>query len=96
MKKKVSRFINYIKEAFLWPVHLVGLGVMTLITVAAFFILPEFTALEAPWQLFMMLGGLEMMYLGGMSKNGRFIRAINSKYGKEIDAFNKTRAITHY
>ena len=96
MKKRISRFINYVKEAFFWPVHLVGLGVMTLVTAAAFFILPEFTALEMPWQLFLMLGGLELVYLGGMSRNGRFIRAINSKYGKEIAAFQKTRTITHY
>lgn len=96
MKKKVSQFINYVKEAFLWPVHLVGLGVMTLITVVAAFIIPEVTAVEFPWQLLMMLGGLEFLYLGAMSKNDRFIRAINSKYGKEIASFNKTRTITHY
>jgi DNA repair exonuclease SbcCD ATPase subunit len=52
-------------------------------------------AIALPSIIFM-AGGLELMLLGGISNNPRFVRAINAKYQKDIDAFQKTKTIVDY
>ncbi|GEM_PF-1494802 len=94
-KARIQKFINYTREAFFWPVHL---SVMTLITgLAALGILlfanqdPLTTA-----SIVFMAGGLELMALSAISNHPRFIRAMNAKYQKDIDAFHKTKTLVDY
>jgi flagellar biosynthesis GTPase FlhF len=49
-----------------------------------------------PASVIMMAGGLELMLLSAISSNPRFIRAINAKYQKDIDAFQKTKTLVDY
>ncbi|MCB9232240.1 MAG: hypothetical protein H6581_11280 [Bacteroidia bacterium] len=93
---KIQKYINYIKEAFLNPIHLIGLSVATIGIVLLVFLLPLLVPGVNFLPLLLLLGGLEMLYLGVMSKNKRFIRAINAKYTKEIEEYHKSKAITDY
>lgn len=74
--------------------HLLGLGVITAVTVLGALILP--TIGVEPASVILMGGGLEMILLSTISNNPRFIRAINAKYQKDIDAFYKTKTIVDY
>lgn len=90
---RIQKYINYVKEAFFWPVHLVGLTILTAITVIG--------AAAAPTELaslatIMLGGGLELLFLGFISNNPRFVRAINAKYQGDIDAFYKTKSMVEY
>ena len=61
--------------------------------------IPEFTGLDpflSGASIVMMAGGLELMFLSAISNNPRFIRAINAKYQKDIDAFHKTKTLVDY
>ncbi len=49
-----------------------------------------------PASVVMMAGGLELMLLSTISSNPRFIRAINAKYQKDIEAFQKTKTLVDY
>lgn len=90
---RIQKYINYVKEAFFWPVHLVGLTILTAVTVIAAAAAPtEVASLAA----IMMGGGLELIFLGLISNNSRFIRAINAKYQGDIDAFYKTKNLVEY
>lgn len=51
--------------------------------------------LALPATIFM-AGGLELMLLSAIANNPRFIRAINAKYQKDIDAFQKTKTLVEY
>lgn len=93
-KSRIQKFINYTKEAFFSPMHLVGLAVITAATVLGALIFPTF-GIE-PESIILMGGGLEMILLSTISNNPRFIRAINAKYQKDIDAFYKTKTIVDY
>ncbi|MEM7657959.1 MAG: hypothetical protein AAF399_17670, partial [Bacteroidota bacterium] len=46
--------------------------------------------------IILMAGGLELMVLSWISQNPRFIRAINAKYQKDIEAFQKTKTLVDY
>lgn len=100
-KTRVQKFINYTKEAFFWPVHLVILGAITGLAVLGVLTLPE--ALQGLMDpalttssLIMMAGGAEMLALSAISRNPRFIRAINAKYHQDIEAFKKTKTLVEY
>jgi hypothetical protein len=100
-KSRVQKFINYTKEAFFWPVHLVILAGITGLAVLGILTLPELMSgiLDEPTtisSLIMMAGGLEMLTLSAISRNPRFIRAINAKYHKDIEAFKKTKTLVEY
>lgn len=94
-KPRRQKFINYIKEAFFWPVHLVGAAAIAGLTVAAMAVLPGSMGVDAG-ALLMAGGGVELMYLSFIANNPRFVRAINAKYQKDIDAFYQTKTIAEY
>ncbi|MEO0896220.1 MAG: hypothetical protein AAFY71_07480 [Bacteroidota bacterium] len=102
VKPRIQKFINYTKEAFFWPVHLTAMAVIT--GLAAFGVImaePISTLLSMDptmliWAVVLMGGGAELMTLSAISNNPRFIRAINAKYQKDIDAFQKTKTLVDY
>ncbi|MEM0998359.1 MAG: hypothetical protein AAGN35_14965 [Bacteroidota bacterium] len=93
MSNKILKFINYTKEAFLWPVHLVFLGFLTLTTIAGLFALPEFLGLN-PTGLLFIAGGIEMLSLSAIVNSRRFRRAINAKYSRELQGFAYLKQLT--
>lgn len=98
---RIHKYINYVREAFFWPVHLASLGVFTLLAVAGLVLTPEMgLAADITFMLqaatVFTFGGLELMMLGTISKNPRFIRAINAKYSKDIDQYYKTKTLVDY
>lgn len=96
MGKKILKFINYTKEAFFWPLHLVTFGILGLATAAAAFAGNYFLGLDPTGFLFI-FGGVELVTLTLITKSRRFRRAINGKYGKELSAYAylKTLADTY-
>lgn len=86
MGKKILKFINYTKEAFFWPLHLVTLGVLGLVTVAGAIFTSEVMGMD-PTGLFMIAGGVELGLLSVIPRSRRFRRAINAKYGRELHAY---------
>lgn len=99
-KTRIQKFINYTREAFFWPVHLAGMAGITALAALGIVILPSIGLginpdLIAP-SIIMTAGGLELMLLSAISNNPRFIRAINAKYQKDIDAFHKTKTLVDY
>ena len=99
-KSRIQKFINYTREAFFWPVHLAMFGVLALLTVLGVAFIPEMvgSGMVEPLQMvaIMLGGGAELMLLSAISNNPRFIRAINAKYQKDIDAFHKTKTLVDY
>ncbi|MEO0471252.1 MAG: hypothetical protein AAF206_16605, partial [Bacteroidota bacterium] len=100
-KTRVQKFINYTREAFRWPVHLTMLAAITGLAALGLATLPD--ALDAfidpnlmGASIIMAAGGLELMLLSAISRNPRFIRAVNAKYQKDIDAFQKTKTLVDY
>ncbi|MBS2023862.1 MAG: hypothetical protein JST92_15775 [Deltaproteobacteria bacterium] len=63
---------SYVKEAFLMPQNLIGLGVGV---VAA-------AALPIAGPIILGVGALEALYLVSMSKNPRFQRMVRSRRGR--------------
>jgi len=99
-KSRIQKFINYTKEAFFWPVHLSVMAGITAIAALGIFVAPSLD-LSLPIELvnssiILMAGGLELMVLSWISQNPRFIRAINAKYQKDIEAFQKTKTLVDY
>ncbi|MCB0842516.1 MAG: hypothetical protein KDD63_19135 [Bacteroidetes bacterium] len=97
-KSRIQKFINYTKEAFFWPAHLVMMAGITALTALGIFLAPNVgldPALTTS-SIILMAGGLELMLLSTISQNPRFIRAINAKYQKDIDAFQKTKTLVDY
>ena len=98
-KSRIQKFINYTKEAFFFPAHLLGLAAISALTVLGLLILPAmpgFLQGIEPASLILIGGGLELMLLSTIANNPRFIRAINAKYQKDIDAFYKTKTLVEY
>lgn len=97
-KSRIQKFINYTKEAFFFPAHLLGLAAISALTVLGLIILPSLPFLQGiePASLILIGGGLELMLLSTIANNPRFIRAINAKYQKDIDAFYKTKTLVEY
>ncbi|MEL6673026.1 MAG: hypothetical protein AAFR61_12570 [Bacteroidota bacterium] len=98
-KSRIQKFINYTKEAFFWPVHLTLLAAITALAALGIFLVPGL-GLESPElaisSIILMAGGLELTLLSAITQNPRFIRAINAKYQKDIDAFQKTKTLVDY
>jgi hypothetical protein len=93
---KLKKFINYTREAFFWPFHLALLGIFTLLTVVGMVAIGELGLAMNPVALLFAFGGLELITLNAITKNDRFIRAINAKYSKDIDAYYKTKTLVDY
>lgn len=101
---RIQKFINYTKEAFFWPVHLTMMAIITGIAAIGVFSAGDIvnflglgmTPQEFTMALLLMAGGSELMLLSAISRNPRFIRAINAKYAKDIDAFQKTKTLVDY
>lgn len=89
------KFINYTKEAFFWPVHLIGLSILGAITAGMAIFLPSVWGLD-PTGAVLVLAGLELTYLGIASNNKRFVRMINRKYSEELKAFYHLREISRH
>lgn len=97
-KSRIQKFINYTREAFFFPAHLTMMGVLAGLATLGIFAAAQLgldTSITTPSIIFM-AGGLELMLLGAISNNDRFVRAINAKYQKDIDAFQKTKTIVDY
>ncbi len=101
-KPRIQKFINYTKEAFFWPVHLTIMAIVTGVAALGVFLAPELSSLlnmdstMLIWSVILMGGGAELMALSAISNHPRFIRAINAKYQKDIDAFQKTKTLVDY
>jgi predicted nucleic acid-binding Zn-ribbon protein len=98
-KTRIQKFINYTKEAFFWPVHLVMMSIIGGLAALGVIFAPELPGLAPELitpSIILMAGGLELMLLSAISQNPRFIRAINAKYQKDIDAFQKTKTLVDY
>ncbi len=95
MASSFSRYINYLREAFYNPVHLIGLGIASLVTIALGTFL-FMTMNISPIFLGFALVGIEFLYLGFASRNERFMRAVNSRYANEIESFEKAKSVTQY
>lgn len=95
MAKDIRKFINYTKEAFLWPAHLIGMGIMGLATLAGMVVGVQAFDLNVGGLLFG-FAGLEMLFLGAITRSRRFRRAINMKYHAELQAYAYAAKLTEY
>ena len=101
-KTRIQKFINYTKEAFFWPVHLTFMAGVTGLAALGIFLVPDLFGLDPTMSaittssIVLMAGGIELMALSAISQHPRFIRAINAKYQKDIDAFQKTKTLVDY
>jgi hypothetical protein len=93
LSNKILKFINYTKEAFFWPVHLVFLGFLSLATIAGMIALPELLGMN-PVGLLFIAGGIELASLSAITKSRRFRRAINAKYSRELQGFTYLKQLT--
>ncbi|MCS7073560.1 MAG: hypothetical protein NZ108_03745 [Bacteroidia bacterium] len=84
--------INYTREAFVLPVNLVFLCVMTVLTVGLYFAKFNFGGISWEFTTFL-TASLELLYLGLITKNQRFVRAVNSKYAKETNWIARKKKI---
>lgn len=93
---RLEKFINYTKEAFFAPFHLATLGVITAASIAGSLLAYNAGTAFDP-SIFLLLGaGTELALLGLISRNERFVRAVNAKYGDKIQEYNKTKALVDY
>ncbi len=93
---RLEKFINYTKEAFFAPFHLATLGVITAASIAGTLLAFNAGSVFDP-SIFLLLGaGTELALLGLISRNERFVRAVNAKYGDKIQEYNKTKALVDY
>lgn len=93
MGKGILKFINYTKEAFFWPFHLVSLGILAVGTTAAAITGNYFFDLD-PTGLIFAFGGAEMLLLSTIARSRRFRRAINGKHGKDLQTFAYLKEMT--
>lgn len=95
LAKDIRKFINYTKEAFFWPFHLIGLGIMALTTATAMILGTNLLNLDVTGLLFI-FGGLEMVFLSLITRSRRFRRAINFKYRSQLQAYAYVAKLTEY
>jgi hypothetical protein len=95
LAKDIRKFINYTKEAFFWPFHLIGLGILALSTATAMILLDNLFKMD-PSGLFFVASGLEMVFLSLITRSKRFRRAINFKYRSELEAYSYVAKLTEY
>lgn len=93
MAEKNENIINYVKEAFMWPFHLVGLGVLALTGIGAMIAFPNFLHLD-PSGLLLGLAGAELGFLSLIMRSRRFRRAIQTKYSNELRAYAYVKELT--
>lgn len=87
------RFINYTKEAFFLPLHLTALVILGLITAAVMVLLPTLFGINSSFAIFL-LAGLEFLFLGTVTRSKKFRYAVNAKYSRELDAYNRMKELT--
>lgn len=95
MAKGIRKFINYTKEAFFWPFHLIGAGILATVTTAAMITLNNVLNLD-PSGLIFLAGGIELMFLAMITRSRRFRRAINMKYRAELQAYAYVAKLAEY
>lgn len=93
--KGIRKYINYTKEAFFWPFHLVGAGIIATVTTASMVLLYNWLNLDTSGLLFIG-AGLELMFLAGITRSRRFRRAINMKYRAELQSYAYVAKLTEY
>ena len=76
----------------MWPFHLVSLGVLTAAGIAGA-IGADMVGLD-PTGLLLALGGVELIFLSSVAKSRRFRRAINAKYGRELQTYSYLKQMT--
>lgn len=89
-QKKKDKVINYVKEAFYWPFHLIGLGIISVLGVAAAVALPNFLNMD-PTGVLIGLAGAELGFMSLIMRSKRFRRAIQTKYSQELRAYAYTK-----
>jgi hypothetical protein len=95
LAKDIRKFINYTKEAFIWPFHLIGMGIMALSTATAMILLNNFFHMDVVALPFA-FAGLEMIFLSLITRSKRFRRAINFKYRSQLEAYAYVAKLTEY
>ncbi len=93
MGKGILKFINYTKEAFFWPFHLVSFGILAGATTVAAITGNYFFDLD-PTGLLFLFGGAEMILLSTIVRSRRFRRAINGKHGRDLQTFAYLKEMT--
>jgi len=73
-----------------------GLAALGILIVPDLFSMDPSMASLTTASIILMAGGMELMTLSAISQHPRFIRAINAKYQKDIDAFQKTKTLVDY
>jgi hypothetical protein len=86
LAEKNEKIINYVKEAFMWPFHLVGAGVLALMAIGTAIAIPNLLELN-PAGLIIALAGAELGFLSLIVRSRRFRRAIQTKYSDELRAY---------
>lgn len=95
MAKDIRKFVNYTKEAFFWPFHLTGMGILAAVTATAGILLNQFLHLDVGSFAFL-FGGMEMVFLSLITRSKRFRRAINFKYRSELQAYAYVAKLTDF
>jgi septation ring formation regulator EzrA len=93
LAEKNEKIINYVKEAFMWPFHLVGAGVLAATAIATMIALPNLLDMN-PMGLVMGLVGAELGFLSLIMRSRRFRRAIQTKYSNELRAYAYVKELT--
>ena len=93
LAKDIRKFINYTKEAFFWPFHLIGMGIMAIGTVMAMVLMYNIFKFDV-LGLGFVFGGLELIFLNLIARSRRFRRAINMKYRSELQSYAYVAKLT--
>jgi hypothetical protein len=95
LAKDIRKFINYTKEAFFWPFHLIGMGILAMVTAGAMVLLYNVFHFDVLGIGFV-FGGLELTFLSLITRSKRFRRAINMKYRVELQSYAYVAKLTEY
>jgi hypothetical protein len=95
LAQEIGKFINYTKEAFFWPFHLIGMGIMALVTALGMGLMYSVFKFDA-LGLGFVFAGMEMGFLALIIRSKRFRRAINMKYRSELQSYAYVAKITEY
>lgn len=75
------------------PLHLTALVILGLITAAVMVLLPTLFGINSSFAIFL-LAGLEFLFLGTVTRSKKFRYAVNAKYSRELDAYNRMKELT--
>lgn len=95
MAKDIRKFINYTKEAFFWPFHLIGMGILGLITLTSMLLLHNVFHFDV-LGLGFAFAGVELVFLSMITRSKRFRRAINMKYRSELQSYAYVAKLSEY